>query len=112
VKQNEFPCPSGEAQLGHFPPPGPGRDMELARRLGVTQPSPDWSTTAAACDQLIEEMVRRGFLVARCQDTLTGTLGARFYRKDEPAPTSGFITGRDRCDADSAAALVALAEHS
>jgi len=144
-----------------IPPPGPERDAEIARLLGVAPNRraiatedgtssalteddpmgaglggykitaedvrdfcrkhpryhvgawefwPPYSTDPAACDRLVEEMVRRGFvLVSRAH--LDGTHSARFMIADA-ASNDGLAyyggEGGTRTRAVSAAALLAL----
>lgn len=108
----------------HIPPPGAERDAEIMAALGYTYASrkatdPDpWirdgvrfggrsvSTDPAAADRLVEEMVRRGWRTTMFadQDGIRAAVG--HYpgcRCLHP-----LVTGETRCDAVSAAALLAL----
>lgn len=113
-----------------IPPPGPDRDAELAEALGWEPCScapgstrydgdtgrcrrcgclaaPPYSTDPAACDRLVEEMVWRGLSVfhdaspaGHMVDVYRGFASSQCLAED--------VSGRGRCDAVSAAALLAL----
>lgn len=114
-------------------PPGPDRDAEIVLALGgawATLPDPidggtiqrirlpdgsilgdlpPYSTDHAACDRLVEEMVRRGYQLVHRADRRGH--GARFMVDDVTASDGmAFYEGRGatRPDAVSAAALLAL----
>jgi hypothetical protein len=108
-----------------IPPPGAERDAEIAAALGWRQDSAtgvlgpcstltapadidfDWSpsTAPAACDRLIDEMVRRGWML--CLQTMRP--GGYYCRIDQRGGAlSAHGEGPKIADAVSAAALLAL----
>lgn len=114
----------------HLPPPGPERDAEILLLLGETsrpgeRPSltlersadgevrvvdlPAFSTDPAACDRLVEEMVRRGWIIG---ENATGDQGevvrfAEMHRGEVGGRSCG-CRASTRGEAVSGAALLAL----